>query len=54
VSIAFGGADIRGRKLTQRLRESDHTNDADTREHLTVVCFNSKGEGTTRHIPVSK
>ncbi|KAE8557556.1 hypothetical protein TMatcc_005016 [Talaromyces marneffei ATCC 18224] len=35
-------------------RESEHTSDSDPRSHLTVVCFNSQGEGTTRHVPVPK
>ncbi|KAF4627686.1 hypothetical protein G7Y89_g10468 [Cudoniella acicularis] len=35
-------------------RETDHTSDSDKRDHLTVVCFNSNGDGTTRHVPVTK
>ncbi|OWP04213.1 hypothetical protein B2J93_2952 [Marssonina coronariae] len=35
-------------------RETDHTSRTDAREHLTVVCFNTTGEGTTRHLPVSR
>jgi hypothetical protein len=50
----FEGAGIFDKKLILWRRETDYISDTDTRDHLTVMCFNSKGEGTTRHVSVSK
>lgn len=35
-------------------RESDHKSDADKRDHITAVCFDSKDQGKTIHVPVKK
>lgn len=35
-----------------KYRETDHTSDTDKRNHITAVCFNSKGDGTTQHFLV--
>ncbi|PVH92392.1 hypothetical protein DM02DRAFT_605389 [Periconia macrospinosa] len=35
-------------------RENDHTSKADSRDHISGVCFDSKGGGTTVHFPVKK
>ncbi|KAH7413917.1 hypothetical protein DE146DRAFT_750105 [Phaeosphaeria sp. MPI-PUGE-AT-0046c] len=35
-------------------RETEHKSDADKRNHITAVCFDSKGQGKTVHVPVKK
>jgi hypothetical protein len=31
-------------------REGDHTSENDKSDHITAVCFDSKGDGTTIHL----